>query len=172
MTQQNRKINIMEATKLANVYYNEGRKLASSHMEVGEDLHDLVCRYIVGYTNMAFACEIALKVLIVSQGGTPKVFPQRHLLSELVSLLRDDIKTAVVHVTKVRYEENTKNEYSDAEFYQDLEKYSDAFVKARYWYERQPDGESQNAGIAFMTAFAGAVVWMISIGQEAKGIKK
>lgn len=172
MAQQNREINTVEATKLANIYYNEGIKLASPHMEVGEDLHDLVCRYIVGYTNMAFACEVALKVLIASQGGTPIVFPQRHPLSELLSLLRDDIKTAVVHVTKMRYMENTKNEYSDVDFYQDLEKYSDAFVNARYWYERQLDGKSQNAGIAFMTAFAGAVVQMISIGQEAKETKK
>lgn len=172
MIQHNCEINTLEATKLANVYYNEGRKIAALNIVEVKDLHDLVCRFVVGYTNMAFACEIALKVLIVSQGGTSKDFPHRHTLSALLSLLREDIKTAVIHLTKIRYFENTKKKYSDAAFYGDLEKYSDAFVQARYWYERRPDGESPNAGIAFMTAFAGAAVWMISQIQEAKEIKR
>lgn len=43
-------------------------------MEEVENLDDLICRRVVGYANMAFGCEIALKVSAHQTKWDIKVF--------------------------------------------------------------------------------------------------
>lgn len=59
-------MNDHEATLLAKIYYQEGMRIITQSIKDSTQIHEVICRNIVGYTNLAFACEVALKALIVN----------------------------------------------------------------------------------------------------------
>ena len=88
-----------EAILLAKVYQREGRRIVSQSAQNCADIHEMICRNIVGYTNLAFACEVALKVLIVCHNGAVPKTPRGHSLKHLYEQLRGDIQTAISYMT-------------------------------------------------------------------------
>lgn len=152
-----------EAILLAKVYHQEGKRIINEARTKAKDIQEFMCIYTVGYTNLAFSCELALKVLIVCHNGAVESLPRGHGLKNLYEQLRSDIQLAIRHITVEYCNQKLINQvYTEEKFYSDLEKYSRAFEEARYWYERLENKPEKSAGITFITSFSEALFFLIN----------
>lgn len=157
-----------EAILLAKVYQQEGKRIVSQSMQNCVDMHEMICRNIVGYTNLAFACEVALKALIVCHNGAVPQAPSGHNLKHLYKQLRGDIQTAISYMTIEFCNRKLINQVYTAEMFEsDLERYSCAFMQARYWYERKKDMFAKEAGILFISSFSEALTFFVTKIDES-----
>ena len=162
-----------EAILLAKVYQQEGRRIVSQSAQNCADIHEMICRNIVGYTNLAFACEVALKVLIVCHNGAVPKTPRGHSLKHLYEQLRGDIQTAISYMTIEFCNRKLINQVYTAEMFEsDLEKYSHAFEQARYWYERKEDMSTKEAGLLFISSFSEALIFLVTKMEESSELSK
>lgn len=160
-------MNNHEATLLAKIYYQEGMRIITQCYNDSAEIHEVICRNIVGYTNLAFACEVALKVIVVNYNGAVTALPRGHKLKDLYDKLCNDIQTAISHLTVVYYNENLTNSiYTKEMFESDLQKYSNAFELSRYWYEQRETVSTKEAGIQFMSSLAKALTFLVSTIEE------
>lgn len=158
-----REMNTYEAILLAKTYHQEGMRIIKQAPTDIKDVQEFICPYIVGYTNLAFACELALKVIIVCHNGAVESLPRGHGLKNLYEQLRNDIQMAIRHITVEYCNQKLINRvYTDEEFFTDLEQYSRAFEEARYWYERKENKPGKYAGITFITSFSEALFFLIN----------
>lgn len=157
-----------EAILLAKVYHQEGKRIIDEARTKAKDLQEFICNCTVGYTNLAFSCELALKVLIVCHNGAVKSLPRGHSLKKLYEQLRSDIQTAIQYMTVEYCNQKLINQVYTAEMFdEDLDKYSLAFEEARYWYERKEDNPEKSAGITFITSFSEALFFLINALEES-----
>lgn len=157
-----------EAILLAKVYHQEGKRIIDEARTKAKDIQEFICIYTVGYTNLAFSCELALKVLIVCHNGAVKSLPRGHSLKKLYEQLRSDIQTAIQYMTVEYCNQKLINQVYTAEMFdEDLDKYSPAFEEARYWYERKEDNPEKSAGITFITSFSEALFFLINALEES-----
>ena len=157
-----------EAILLAKVYHQEGKRIIDEARTKAKDIQEFICIYTVGYTNLAFSCELALKVLIVCHNGAVKSLPRGHCLKKLYEQLRSDIQTAIQYMTVEYCNQKLINQVYTAEMFdEDLDKYSLAFEEARYWYERKEDNPEKSAGITFITSFSEALFFLINALEES-----
>ena len=157
-----------EAILLAKVYHQEGKRIIDEARTKAKDIQEFICIYTVGYTNLAFSCELALKVLIVCHNGAVKSLPRGHCLKKLYEQLRSDIQTAIQYMTVEYCNQKLINQVYTAEMFdEDLDKYSLAFEEARYWYERNEDNPEKSAGITFITSFSEALFFLINALEES-----
>lgn len=133
------------------------------------DVQEFICLYIVGYTNLAFACELALKVLIVCHNGTVDSLPRGgHKLKVLYEQLRSDIQGAIQYMTVENCNQKLINQvYTAKMFDKELDKYSRAFEEARYWYERRGNSPEKSVGITFITSFSEALFFLVRALEES-----
>lgn len=152
-----------EAIFLAKVYHQEGKRIIDEARTKAKDVQEFICIYTVGYTNLAFSCEVALKVLIVCHNGAVESLPRGHSLKKLYEQLRSDIQGAIQYMTVEYCNQKLINQVYTAEMFdEDLDKYSLAFEEARYWYERKEDKPEKSAGITFITSFSEALFFLIN----------
>ena len=157
-----------EAILLAKVYHQEGKRIIDEARTKAKDIQEFICIYTVGYTNLAFSCELALKVLIVCHNGAVKSLPRGHSLKKLYEQLRSDIQPAIQYMTVEYCNQKLINQVYTAEMFdEDLDKYSLAFEEARYWYERKEDNPEKSAGITFITSFSEALFFLINALEES-----
>lgn len=163
-----KEMNTKEAILLAKTYHREGMRIIKQAPTDMRDVQEFICPYIVGYTNLAFACELTLKVIIVCHNGAVESLPRGHGLKNLYEQLRSDIQLAIRHIT-VEYcnQKLTNQVYTEVMFYDDLEKYSRAFEEARYWYERRGNNPGKAAGITFITSFSEALFFLVKALEES-----
>lgn len=155
-------VRTQEAILLAGIYYQEGKRIIDQSAKVGTDIYQMICRSIVGYTNLAFACEVALKALVVCHNGAVERAPRGHSLIQLFEQLRSDVQTAVSYVTVEKCKQKLINQdYTHEMFKHDLDKYSHTFEEARYWYERIESAPAKEAGILFISSFAEALLTIL-----------
>lgn len=129
-----KQIILSSAMKLAHVYFNTGENLcmAKTTKINAEEWPN----YIVGYTNMAFACEVSLKAIIKETGGGE---PQEgHNLKKLFETINKNWRGAISELVIAKHKVNGTSDYTLERFKNDLEEYSNAFVTGRYWYEFTP----------------------------------
>lgn len=164
-----REMNTHEAILLAKTYHQEGMRIIKQAPTEIRDVREFICPYIVGYTNLAFACELALKVLIVCHNGTEDSLPRGgHRLKALYKQLRSDIQGAIQYMTVEYCNQKLINQvYTVEMFDEDLDKYSRAFEEARYWYERKEDKPKKSAGITFITSFSEALFFLINALEDS-----
>lgn len=161
-----REMNTYEAILLAKMYRQEGMRIIKQAPTEAVGVQEFICYYIVGYTNLAFACELALKIIIVCHNGAVESLPRGHSLKNLYEQLRSDIQLVIRYMTTEYCNQKLINQvYTEEMFYVDLEKYSHAFEEARYWYERQENKSEKVAGIAFITSFSEALFSLVE-GME------
>lgn len=161
-----RDMNTLEAILLAKTYHQEGLRLIKQTPTEAGDVQEFICRYIVGYTNLAFSCELALKIIIVCHNGAAESLPRGHGLKNLYEQLRSDIQLAIRYMTIEYCNQRLINQvYTEEMFYADLEKYSRAFEEARYWYERRENEPEKAAGIIFISSFSEALFSLVE-GME------
>ena len=140
-----------EAILLAKVYHQEGKRIIDEARTKAKDIQEFICNYTVGYTNLAFSCELALKVLIVCHNGAVKSLPRGHSLKKLYEQLRSDIQTAIQYMTVEYCNQKLINQVYTAEMFdEDLDKYSLA-----------------SAGITFITSFSEALFFLINALEES-----
>ena len=169
MAENCKEMNSREATLLAKIYYQEGMRIITQCVKDSAQIHEVICRNIVGYTNLAFACEVALKVIIVNHNGTVPTLPRGHDLKDLYDKLRSDVKKAISHLTVVYYNENIANPiYTEEMFETDLNRYSNAFEQSRYWYERLEKIPTKEAGIQFILSLSKALIILVSRIEECQ----
>lgn len=157
-----------EAILLAKVYHQEGKRIIDEARTKAKDLQEFICIYTVGYTNLAFSCEVALKVLIVCHNGAVESLPRGHRLKKLYKQLRSDIQAAIQYMTVEYCNQKLINQVYTAEMFdEDLDKYSLAFEEARYWYERKDDSPEKSAGITFITSLSEALFFLINALEES-----
>lgn len=161
-------MNTREAILLAKTYHQEGMRIIKQAPTEIRDVQEFICPYIVGYTNLAFACELALKVVIVCHNGDVESLPRGHSLKSLYGQLRSDIQTAIRHITIEYCNQKLINQvYTEEMFCADLEKYSRAFEEARYWYERQGNKPGKSVGITFITSFSEALFFLVKALEDS-----
>ena len=146
-------------------YLDCGRRLYWSHTKEtlgNADLLDVICQMTVSNTNLAFASEIGLKLLVYSETRNP-VF-KKHDLSYLFSLLSPTIQTAIRALTLSRYNLAIINQplITEADFSNLLEQNKDAFVEGRYWYEQTSAGK-KSTGNLFILSFAEAIKQFVDL---------
>lgn len=162
-------MNSQEAIKLAKIYYQEGRRIAYVTKEDIDANSDSVYKCIVGNTNLAFACEVALKALLLKQGMPFDELPKTHRLEDLFMSLSDTIKNQVVSKTVALCRTSpAKRTYTTSDFYNDLADNTDAFETSRYWYELPASGGLRHAAILFISSFAQALVQLADTLNNAQ----
>lgn len=163
-----KEMNTYEAILLAKVYHQEGMRIIEQAPTNAKDIREFICTYTVGYTNLAFACELALKVIIVCHNGAVASLPKGHSLKHLYEQLRSDIQGAIQHITVEYCNKKLINQVYTAEMFSaDLEKYSHAFEEARYWYERRDKNPEKSIGLAFITSFSEALFFFLTMIEES-----
>lgn len=169
-------IGTQEAILLARIYYQEGKRIIDQSVKVSADAYQMMCRITVGYTNLSFACEVALKALVVCHNGALEKAPRGHSLMQLFGQLRSDVQTAVSYVTVEKCKQKLISQnYTSEMFMLDLDKYSLTFEEARYWYERTEDSHAKKAGILFISSLAEALFTILpstndyEIGYKQQG---
>lgn len=163
-----KEMNTYEAILLAKTYHQEGMRIIKQAPANAKDIQAFLCPYIVGYTNLAFACELALKVIIVCHNGTVESLPRGHSLKYLYEQLRSDIQDTIRYMTIEYCNKKLINQvYTEEMFSVDLEKYSRAFEEARYWYERRGNNPEKSVGIAFITSFSETLFFLLTALEES-----
>lgn len=172
MAKKRKEMNAHEASLLAKIYYQEGLQIITQSAQKSTQIHELICRNIVGCTNLAFACEVALKVLITSYNGSVSELPNGHYLDVLYKQLCSELQVAIKYVTVVKYNKSLINSvYTEEMFESDLHKFSKAFEQSRYWYERDESEPTKEAGILFISSLAKALIFLITKVEEAIAIQ-
>lgn len=158
---------IPKAKMLAKYYYEIGKTSweAVTDVEVQRD-GNLLSKSIVGNTNMAFSCEIMIKIIAFQENISIVDLSDKHNFKDLFKLLSDDARDTIKENTIRNY--NDKNisgkEYEEADFNNDLYVYENSFVECRYWYEIPAEGkEGKKAGQLFIYSFAKALLEYINI---------
>lgn len=161
-------MNTLEAIILAKMYHQEGKRIIEQASINAKDILEFICLYTVGYTNLAFSCEVALKVMIVSHNGRVESLPRGHSLKNLYEQLRSDVQLTIRHMT-VEYcnQKLVYQDYTEEMFYEDLEKHSHAFEVARYWYERRDEQPEKSMAIIFMTSFSEALFFLMRTLEDS-----
>lgn len=161
-------MNTYEAILLAKTYHQEGMRIIKQAPTDIRDIQKFICPYIVGYTNLAFACELALKVIIVCHNGAVESLPRGHSLKNLYEQLRSDIQGAIQYMTIEYCNQKLINQvYTTDMFFADLEKFSRAFEEARYWYERRGKNPEKSVGITFITSFSEALFFLVKALEDS-----
>lgn len=78
-----REMNTYEVILLAKTYHREGIRIIKQAPTEIRDVQEFIFPYIVGYTNLAFACELALKIIIVCHNGAVESLSRGHSLKSL-----------------------------------------------------------------------------------------
>ena len=109
-----------------------------------------------------------VKALIVCHNGAVPQAPSGHNLKHLYKQLRGDIQTAISYMTIEFCNRKLINQVYTAEMFEsDLERYSCAFMQARYWYERKKDMSAKEAGILFISSFSEALTFFVTKIDES-----
>lgn len=153
-------INMCTAKNLAEFYYQTGEEIWKSITKeaVEKDVR-LVEKSIVGNTNMAFACEIILKIIAINEGKSVDDIGNMHDLKKLLEMLSSEKQNRIRSQTVLIFNSKlSKPYYLEENFDDDIEIYKDTFVECRYWYEvPKTNMQGKKAGQLFIYSFATAL---------------
>ena len=124
-----------------------GKELAKRFYVTGEELYYLASQkplefkqslaIFVSATNLAFSAEISLKLLIQEESKKAK---KVHDLLKLFKQLESKTQNRIINSTKIILSEKFRREYSEDEFFKDLEDSKDNFTNARYMFQQITKG--------------------------------
>lgn len=152
---------VNSASALAEYYYEFGKNTYESvTKEAIESDERIIFKSIVGNTNMTFACEIIMKVIAINEGKKLEELENTHNLNDLFQMLLNGTRNAISIMTVDIYNSKTNTaQYTEEDFYSDLEINKNAFVECRYWYELpKPGMQGKRAGQLFIYSFATALM--------------
>lgn len=151
-------------------FYNrlQAKVLAETFYKLGHDLYKEVLPEVQKHNikneniwklwpanvNLAFSCEIVLKLFYEKDKGT--IAHGHKLYKDLFDKLSDVSKKIILDTTIKHMKVNGYKNYSDTEFYDDLQKSENTFANERYVFEIVP-GRQHSLHPDFLLSFAEAL---------------
>lgn len=140
-------------------YFKVGEELYVKYNKHNIDQYDpidIMSDLAVSNMNLAFCCEIGLKLLVYAE--TKQSNFTKHDLQDLFNALSNTSQVVIRSFTLMYINSFISNQpnKTDDDFIQDLEMNKDAFIKSRYWYE-QAEAAEKYMGNQFIFSFAKAI---------------
>ncbi|MFI3214386.1 MAG: hypothetical protein R3Y24_13750 [Eubacteriales bacterium] len=151
----------------AKTYYEMGRNLYSdieNRLNNGDNSTETSVKIYPAFVNIAFACEIILKLLYENENG--EMAKGHKLYQDLYSKLSSNAQNIISDITINSMKVKGLEDYNLEKFNEELKTSEHTFAHERYIFEYKPN-QQHGIRVAFMLSFVETLLRLIMIERES-----